>query len=925
VVDATKLLEWVNGHPGYGWVPLLIACILLLLAYEVAKSLLPNLVKALVGGLGSMTRARQVRFKAERAIRRFCIASRNVSWVGSLPALATFDFNVPLTEVFIPPRLQVSRNGGTGWAIGLQEFLSANRLACISGAPGSGKSTLLSITAIAFAQEKADVALGINEARLPLCFDCKDFPASDQLPPAPELFAALFEKHGVHIEAEHLRRLLDEGRCAVLLDGLDEVASAAQRRLLLDWLVGLSAAYSENNRILITCRDAEWQGGSLPHIARARVLPFSLKEARAFVSKWRGRMLAASFGDASASARECRFETLTEELDGDFEFLYANPMLLTLATVLLSIDVPLPRKRSHVLNAFVLSMLGDWGSLKGRSGGARNVQPTFTALRRLALQCVEDVQTRGLIRANDPRLGAILGDEAAADRSPVAWLESTSASSGLLQPLGDDTWIFTNRRILEFLAASELASQPAKWRAYWEDPTWKDILMFLPELVADKMRHLQWVEAQGPPVTDMHALFLLNSALECEDGSPTMANAVLEKVRAYIFERCSSGAPIDDDLARRYMRTDHAVFMPRFEHELTSIAESPANGGLIFAALRAGYAPATRQVGAKFETLNATVQRKIVEELATFRPVVQTTLLPSLLRANLGRELHKALSRCGAETLDELIALARQYGNSKIREEALAAIAEFAHPSAITFLTEMLGDGELDQSARFALERNLAVIGTGISEADLGAMLSRPGRFYETSLKRSFDLVLSVISIVMFLPLLIGVPLLLKVTSRGPIVQRTLCVGREGRLFNRLRFRTIYDVTEDLHVIQQSTRSDARVTPLGSILRRTYLDELPSLLVVVRGDMAMVGPRPLPPNIMQARYQHGYNLAVQVRARLRPGLFSLTRLEFGESGSISSERETARDLHYAANCCFTLDLKILALSVSKPLFDPSAY
>jgi len=920
--DATKILDWLNANPGYSWLPVLAVLVIFLLGYEVLKSLLPHIVKTLASTIASIPHTRQTRLKAERSIRRMCIASRNVSWVSSLPALSRFDFSIPLSDVFVAPGLQISRNGSIAWATTLQEFLSTNRVACITGAPGSGKSTLLSMTAVAFAQEDADVILGINEARLPLCFDCKEFPLTTLLPPAPELFAALFKKRGVHIEADYLQQLLDQGRCAVLLDGLDEVGGPIQRKMLLDWLIGLSVAYSEKNRYLITCRDFEWQDAGLPFIARAKVLPFSITEAQAFIDRWRKRSSTDLPNDQKAEARESRFEILIEELDREFEFLYTNPMLLTLALVLLTVDIPLPRKRSHILDTFVLAMLGEWQSLKERGPRPNGMESTFTALRRLALYSLESGKTQ--INANDPRLLPMLRQNESDEVDAGTWLVNISMSSGLLQPLGDKEWSFTNRRIVEFLAAGELVSQPIKWRSYWEDPIWKEVMIFLPEMVINKVHHLAWVKAQGDPTNDMHALFLLSSAIECQDVSPDHANKSIKMVRNYFLKRVFSKTLLDEDLARRYMRADHDNFMSDFESHLSQVEQNQSGVELFFAALRAGYAPAVRALSVRFEGLNFSTRSEIVEALPTYRPIVQVTMLPALLQANPGARLRRALSLCGSQTLSSLITIARQPPNARIREEAFAAIAEFSLPNAIAFLTETLGVGNLYQVARSALERNLVVIGADIKETDLELILGNSESVYQKKIKPALDRIFALAMLIFFSPILIMICILLKITSRKSVLVKTLMMGRNGRTFNRPRFRTISD-DENLEVVVQSSRHDARITWLGGFLRRTSLDEIPAILSIVRGDMGFIGPRALPPHILQARFRHGYGLAVYVRKRLRPGFIGLADIEFADSGSISSERETALDMYYAANCGFLFDMRIFVKANRLIFFGPNRY
>jgi len=109
-------------------------------------------------------------------------------------------------------------------------------------------------------------------------------------------------------------------------------------------------------------------------------------------------------------------------------------------------------------------------------------------------------------------------------------------------------------------------------------------------------------------------------------------------------------------------------------------------------------------------------------------------------------------------------------------------------------------------------------------------------------LKRSFDLTCAAVGLLVLSPLLITVGLLTRLTSKGPALFRHTRVGRHGRLFTCVKFRTMYVNADSANTV--TTSSDSRVTPLGRALRRFKLDELPQLWNVLVGDMSLVGPRP---------------------------------------------------------------------------------
>ena len=126
----------------------------------------------------------------------------------------------------------------------------------------------------------------------------------------------------------------------------------------------------------------------------------------------------------------------------------------------------------------------------------------------------------------------------------------------------------------------------------------------------------------------------------------------------------------------------------------------------------------------------------------------------------------------------------------------------------------------------------------------------------EYAVKRTFDLVLSVVGLVLLSPLLLAIAAAVKLSSRGPVIYRSVRPGMGGRPFHCFKFRTMREhadqIQDDLESLNEQSgalfkiRQDPRLTPVGRLLRRFSLDELPQLVNVVRGEMSLVGPRPLP-------------------------------------------------------------------------------
>jgi putative colanic acid biosynthesis UDP-glucose lipid carrier transferase len=192
--------------------------------------------------------------------------------------------------------------------------------------------------------------------------------------------------------------------------------------------------------------------------------------------------------------------------------------------------------------------------------------------------------------------------------------------------------------------------------------------------------------------------------------------------------------------------------------------------------------------------------------------------------------------------------------------------------------------------------------------------------------KRAMDLLLASVGLLLVSPLLAVIALAIAFTSPGPILFSQDRYGLDGRRFRILKFRTMRVVEAgDQPGLRQATRDDPRITPLGRILRRWSLDELPQLFNVIRGEMSLVGPRPhaVDHNEQYRRLIPGY----MQRHTFKPGITGLAQVE-GWRGETSDLQSMARridaDLRYQRDWSLSLDIKILLKTILR-LRSPQAY
>jgi exopolysaccharide biosynthesis polyprenyl glycosylphosphotransferase len=172
-----------------------------------------------------------------------------------------------------------------------------------------------------------------------------------------------------------------------------------------------------------------------------------------------------------------------------------------------------------------------------------------------------------------------------------------------------------------------------------------------------------------------------------------------------------------------------------------------------------------------------------------------------------------------------------------------------------------------------------------------------------TVLKRIADLVLSALLLVLFSPLLILIALLIRFDSPGPAIFVQKRVGRNGTIFDIYKFRSMYTLTPK-YDLSPTTSKDPRITPIGRILRRASIDELPQLINVLLGNMSLVGPRPEMPFIVES-----YNDQQRKRLRVTPGITGLWQLSADRAFPIHQNLQY--DFYYIRNRNFAMDVAIL--------------
>jgi lipopolysaccharide/colanic/teichoic acid biosynthesis glycosyltransferase len=195
------------------------------------------------------------------------------------------------------------------------------------------------------------------------------------------------------------------------------------------------------------------------------------------------------------------------------------------------------------------------------------------------------------------------------------------------------------------------------------------------------------------------------------------------------------------------------------------------------------------------------------------------------------------------------------------------------------------------------------------------------------TLRRLFDIMTAVVGLILLSPVLLGVALAVKLDSAGPVFYRAKRVGRDGALFELLKFRSM-TADADRQGPGITAAGDRRITRVGNRLRRTKLDELPQLINVLKGEMSLVGPRPEDP-----RYVALYSAEQRQILDVRPGITSQASLVYRHEEalligndwedmyrSVVMPEKLSIDLEYLATRTFWSDLLVLLKTV-RTVFD----
>lgn len=262
-----------------------------------------------------------------------------------------------------------------------------------------------------------------------------------------------------------------------------------------------------------------------------------------------------------------------------------------------------------------------------------------------------------------------------------------------------------------------------------------------------------------------------------------------------------------------------------------------------------------------------------------------------------------------------------------IREKKIDSIfiaLSWEEQARVENVLDSIGDEAVDINVIPALLEFVTLNG-GVDEFCGFPLLKLQGsRLYgwNVLIKRASDIFFSILLIVVFSPVMLLAALLIKLTSRGPVLYKQERMGIGGALFNMLKFRSMRVDAEAETGVEWAVENDSRRTFVGRILRNTSLDELPQFFNVIKGDMSLVGPRPERPVFIKSFRKKIPKY--MLRHKVKSGITGWAQVN-GWRGNTDINRRVEHDIYYIEHWSPWFDFKIMLLTVWKGLIHKNAY
>jgi lipopolysaccharide/colanic/teichoic acid biosynthesis glycosyltransferase/energy-coupling factor transporter ATP-binding protein EcfA2 len=897
-----EIIKFIKGYSGTN-IGLAIIAIISILAYKVLESVLPELVKSIASTCKLMY-SKNRKFGLEGVkLRKFIANTANTNWIFTIKSLASLNLNIGLNEVFHLPYFSKYIDDLQS-NIEIRDILFKHESFVIVGRPGSGKSSLLNHLAFLFSNDLTEEVLGLKEVRLPFLINLRNISSLDVS--LPKLICDYYRAKNCLITEDFVSAQLEHSRCVIFLDGLDEVTASAMRKAVSSWLLN-AVANHQGNRFIISCRDVDWVSLKIPNLEEYRISELPLASSIRIINNWK-KKLVQSF--------DTNLDHLIERITSDHEkyrWIISNPLLLTIFILLSAKNIRIPDSRSSLYSVFINILLKEWADTKDNLHQTINYQTeTFLLLQTLALYLIEDKDKGEIFDLADEEVYRFISMELISKFGEETYISIDNffdeiTSTGIFTAVSDTGYVFSNRGFLEYLSAKELIKKGGYDLiiSNLNQDTWYEtaVLFFESDKQKKNIRRFILSEVKLPSYYRILSELLLRDAIHRD-----LLQAVNDKLLDYLPQIFEEDA-IDQRFINNLFRYDPDNVITLLIDKMHTVQ----------------YLHITNQVIKAFTIIN---DQRIIDEI----PALLVNL-PDQLKLQIVYNLrYNALSEgllwgisnnqlVKERAIDSLVAkgisaykTALQivegthfvFDRSAYGFAAIDIIIKYNRPETFVFLIEIMP--KLPIELVFYIDRATE----GKYRDSMGSKFVL--NVYKHRWKRFFDIIISLIVILLTHPIWIVIILSIKLESRGPVFFYTYRQGLKGGVA-LLKFRTMRSNYQSNNT--QATRNDERITRIGLFLRKTRLDQLPYFVSVLTGALSIVGPRILPLHIKSIDPDLEF-LYDRLYSNFKPGIIGYASV-MGYGAELRTvlaiKLSLESDLYYAHNFSLALDFKIIYLNM----------
>lgn len=919
-MDVLKLLtELTKKYPKLEWPIIFSVCVIIVLLYKVLEHFIPKVISSLVVFSRRKYSAIKRQAAQESAIRDFTINMQPPNWLTCVRSISKYNINVPLIDFYEPLRFNFHDMEGKNLLLSIERILTENKTFSIIGPPGSGKSTILSILAIQFAKDTLEETYGIKESRLPLYYSLKNLP--DELSPLHDILTSSFREAGCAIDDDLIENQLKNGRCVVLLDGLDETGEKLEKRNVVEWIRKSISAFP-NNRFIISCRNTEWAILKIPNIPQANIMELSDEEIRRIIAKWEKHY---KINEDSDTGNTSLYGIIKDPKYPHLFTIAKNPLLLTIMIIFHFNDIAIPSREAELYNTFLRILIGEWDEIKNLRyvNFKFQIEKKLKIVQRVALFLFENENHFEKLNLKSDDVEVFLRKEldgVFGETIQISdFIESLLGRTGLLQEIKPGVYSFTHRGFSEFLAAKELA-ESSKFDMICEhlyNQDWFEIIKHFVSLLPDSTSFLSFLSNQEMKEPSFYYRFILLTVRMSVSIENEIRNEVVEKANKYITEELLAGNDVNVPLFKEACLLNKKHWSEFLGSKLIDNEIDPE----IICGLITGLEDINMLslLTNAYDVVDEKAKGTILKSLSDCSMSESIDILWSVIEKadSLQSLAIGSMAAKGEIVIQSCKEVLKSSSSSEMHQKsAVTILCKTNDPLIVPYLVDCLysiASLEID----FHIRRELEFIQYHniLSEKKTTNLYSN--NFYLNYCKRPLDILLSSILIILYSPFLFAISIMIKLDSPGPVFFSQERIGRKGKrykIYKIYKFRSMVKDAEELSGPVWASDNDPRITMFGRFLRRTRIDEIPQLVNIVKGDMSLVGPRPERQHFIE-QLEQKIELYSQ-RLEIRPGLTGLAQINYSYGSTIEDFRSKLKyDLYYISRCSLFLDIKIILKTI----------